>query len=679
MPFLAGVVTPQDYGAQGDGVTDDTAAINLAIQAVAASGGGILFFPAGTYQVTPTSSTTAALVLNNGSTGYYGVRLMGTGENAAILRRTAAGPIISMSGPATDTTGVTHCRYCTLESLELHGNNLTGTLFQTYYADNLAFHDCHFTNSLDVGQDCAEFWDSRYYNCLWDSSGSTTANTTAPNLWLRNSAATSGFGYSSSTVNNVYFFGCRWEQFTTGAIRVERGLGSNVGQPYSLYFVSGKIETSLVNGGSAVFVDTTARDVHFDNFHAYQGGFYSGYSTAQDVFTFGPQFGSIKNTLIFNSTAVACIANGVTLNAPLANSYVIAESVRGSYTGGATPTGAHVAFGTSTGEFRVMDCQADNGTQFSGEQTNATEVNLTSGTAAGTFGINNSTAVSGNTNADVVLVEATTASNALGLRVTGDTLHRYLLNAKGDGLYSGGTTADYTSLRAAPGVHGFTKSLLVGSGTDLGDNGVGELKIANATTVPTTNPTGGALAYASAGVVNTRNPQGLVQTIGGLVQSQITTVTVANATTNVLTSLQSFTVPANDVAAGTIYEMTGFGIFSNNGTPTLNFTMLWGGVAGTVLTTIPTAITLPNSLTNSPFFYEVIVNFRSTTTAWTTMNLSIDTSTSLDTAATYITVPATVTTITTTGANALTMAVTWNPGSASNTISLVGGKVERTA
>src|SRR5882757_11466273 len=37
------------YGAKGDGATLDTAAINAAIDAAAAAGGGTVYFPAGTY------------------------------------------------------------------------------------------------------------------------------------------------------------------------------------------------------------------------------------------------------------------------------------------------------------------------------------------------------------------------------------------------------------------------------------------------------------------------------------------------------------------------------------------------------------------------------------------------------------------------------------------------------
>jgi len=386
MPYLAGYVTPQDYGAVGNGVTDDTAAIQAAINAVQTGGGGTLFFPTATYGVTPVSSTSAALVLNNGTAGYQRVRLVGNAEDGAMIKRLANGPIITMSGPSTDTTGVTHCRNCSIENLTLNGNNLTGTLIQAYYADDLFFQNVHFENSADVTFDCAEFWDSRFYNCLWDSCGSATANTTAPMLWLRNSAATSGFGYSSGTVNNIYFDGCRWEQYKTGAVRIERGLGTNIGQPYSLYFVSSKMETAVVNGGATFFCDTTARDIQVINCHAYQGGFTGGYSTAQDVFTFGPQFGSLRDILIFNAAASACIANGVTVNAPLAGATVRLENVRGSYTGGATPTGAHIGFGTQTGTILIDSCSTDNGTLYSGTVPNSgTLNNVQTFTSSGTW------------------------------------------------------------------------------------------------------------------------------------------------------------------------------------------------------------------------------------------------------------------------------------------------------
>ena len=53
-PYVADVTA---FGAKGDGVTRDTAAIAAAIAAVAAHGGGVLLFPTGTYLSAPLNLT----------------------------------------------------------------------------------------------------------------------------------------------------------------------------------------------------------------------------------------------------------------------------------------------------------------------------------------------------------------------------------------------------------------------------------------------------------------------------------------------------------------------------------------------------------------------------------------------------------------------------------------------
>ena len=49
---LRQTVSVMDFGATGDGTTDDTAAVQAAINALSAAGGGVLNFPAGTYKIT---------------------------------------------------------------------------------------------------------------------------------------------------------------------------------------------------------------------------------------------------------------------------------------------------------------------------------------------------------------------------------------------------------------------------------------------------------------------------------------------------------------------------------------------------------------------------------------------------------------------------------------------------
>lgn len=65
------------YGAVGNGVTDDTTAIMAAFAALNSAGGGILFFPPGTYQV------------SNLDPGVVDVHMMGCGEEASIIRSNA--------------------------------------------------------------------------------------------------------------------------------------------------------------------------------------------------------------------------------------------------------------------------------------------------------------------------------------------------------------------------------------------------------------------------------------------------------------------------------------------------------------------------------------------------------------------------------------------------------------
>jgi len=196
------------------------------------------------------------------------------------------------------------------------------------------------------------------------------------------------------------------------------------------------------------------------------------------------------------------------------------------------------------------------------------------------------------------------------------------------------------------------------------------------TTAPTA-PTGGAILYSSSGgVLSFVSSTGQTAVVGGVTQSQTSTVTVANS--NTATSLQSYTVPANDPAAGAIYNIYGYGVYSDTGTPTLTFTLYWGGVGGTSLATF-TSAALGSGVTNVPFVYEATLTFRSTTSAVANLNMNLGT-TAAGASASYVATPSAPTTgLTTTAASALTVGVTWSAASASNTISLLGGFVERVA
>jgi Pectate lyase superfamily protein len=86
----------RDYGAKGDGVADDTAPIQAAITACSAAGGGVVFFPPGTYCVTQVALA-----------GTQNVQLQGSGASSVIKwvwnAAGAAGSMITVSAAAVNT------------------------------------------------------------------------------------------------------------------------------------------------------------------------------------------------------------------------------------------------------------------------------------------------------------------------------------------------------------------------------------------------------------------------------------------------------------------------------------------------------------------------------------------------------------------------------------------------
>jgi hypothetical protein len=88
MDKMREVVSVKDFGAVGDGVTDDTVAIQKAVDAVGLTGGGAVYFPSGTYVI---SSVIHCL--------YQSVRIVGDSRYSTLIRQsTLNSKIISITG-----------------------------------------------------------------------------------------------------------------------------------------------------------------------------------------------------------------------------------------------------------------------------------------------------------------------------------------------------------------------------------------------------------------------------------------------------------------------------------------------------------------------------------------------------------------------------------------------------
>lgn len=107
---LDDTVSVKDFGALGDGATDDTAAFQAAIDSVYAAGGGTIFIPEGTYRITSLVKNWAFAI---------SVRLVGAGKTATVLQKIGLSttPIINFSASVgtLDT-------YCSISDLKITGN-----------------------------------------------------------------------------------------------------------------------------------------------------------------------------------------------------------------------------------------------------------------------------------------------------------------------------------------------------------------------------------------------------------------------------------------------------------------------------------------------------------------------------------------------------------------------------
>lgn len=130
MPSGAGLVfNVKDYGAVGNGTTDDTSSISSAISSCNGVGGGVVFFPTGTY-------------ITSTQTIYSNMKFQGAGFGASILKlkKATAADLLATNSFASLTGGATQAgpsRFSIVD-LTLDGNkanNASGWPLRIYGSD----------------------------------------------------------------------------------------------------------------------------------------------------------------------------------------------------------------------------------------------------------------------------------------------------------------------------------------------------------------------------------------------------------------------------------------------------------------------------------------------------------------------------------------------------------------
>lgn len=221
-------INVRDFGATGDGVTDDTAAIQAAIDA--AGQGGSIIIPRGVFKVTH-------LKVRNHGTAIVGAARYGT----RIVRHSGTLPLIEISGSSSVNN---HARYTSITNLMIAGNNMPGVLLQSYYSDTCIYRDVSFFGCDGLATDLVEVWDTRFYNCSWENCGSMTE----PAMLICNSRPAGEFGFSNDNSNQIHFLGCRWEGWRNGALRLHGAHNGSTDLLNGIFLVSCKMESSVAAG-----------------------------------------------------------------------------------------------------------------------------------------------------------------------------------------------------------------------------------------------------------------------------------------------------------------------------------------------------------------------------------------------------------------------------------------------
>ena len=130
------------YGALGDSTTDDTSAIQAAVDAAEAAGGGTVFFPAGTYK------TTAALTIP------AGVSLLGVGAAASYIALASGVAHVLTYEADTNYTSVANLRVGHSQASTGRAFNLAGVL-RLLRVDNCVIGNASTSQSTGVYFDTA--------------------------------------------------------------------------------------------------------------------------------------------------------------------------------------------------------------------------------------------------------------------------------------------------------------------------------------------------------------------------------------------------------------------------------------------------------------------------------------------------------------------------------------------
>lgn len=154
-----------DFGAKGDGTTNDSTAIQRALDSLSTSG-GVIFFPKGTYLLT------SSIVFYSNQTLWF--------ESGATLLQGASITNLLISHCLAGTTGYNGTHDSIIYGATFDGGNyeINNTLAGIVHCKNVIFDRCTFKNAYGVWHDLEinSSYNCKVINCDFEGSRKTGAN-----------------------------------------------------------------------------------------------------------------------------------------------------------------------------------------------------------------------------------------------------------------------------------------------------------------------------------------------------------------------------------------------------------------------------------------------------------------------------------------------------------------------
>jgi hypothetical protein len=293
-------VNVKDYGATGNGTTDDTPYIQNAINAATASGAGV-FFPAGTY-------------LHNSGLTFSGLAVTGVGPSSILLAGTANSITLTGSGPS-------------IQNMQISTQGLSGPGVNIYVVNATSFTVANDT----ITQGSGFYGVEAYYSSI----GAINSNT------FNGDGSTSGYGAYVSYVSNCSVNSNVFQNEGTAVyvydyslyIAVQNNVIGNVTYPTQEYAIYVYDECNYVTlSGNTIQMANSTNSCYaivlyyVSNIDITGNQIWGGYNAVYDYYPYLPGSHTVVENTIHNCGSSAIYLYNYSYNVPtLLNNNVFGE------------------------------------------------------------------------------------------------------------------------------------------------------------------------------------------------------------------------------------------------------------------------------------------------------------------------------------------------------------------